>query len=49
MKWNRFNRFFCFLACGGVLLQTSGCDTGSILGNLAAYLLVNTLLGGLTT
>ena len=49
MKCNRIYRYFCYLACGGALLQATGCDAGSILGNLAASVLINALLGGIAT
>lgn len=49
MKWNRFCRFFYFLACGGLLLQTAGCDATSLLGNLATQLIISMLLGGIST
>jgi hypothetical protein len=52
MKSKYFLKAIGFLACGGVLLQASGCDTTGITSSvvsLAASLLLELLLGGLVT
>ena len=48
MKRKRLRNFLYCVAGGGILLQ-GGCDAGGILGELAASLLINALLGGLVT
>jgi len=51
MNWNRLWKGLCVLACGGMVLQTTGCETGLV--SMAAQLLLSvvssTLLGGLGT
>ncbi|MHC4443186.1 MAG: hypothetical protein ACYTF1_22275 [Planctomycetota bacterium] len=52
MKWNRFYKYLCYLASGGLLLQATGCDSSTLIGifgELAISLLLNSLLGGLAT
>ena len=51
MSWDRIWKGLCLLTCGGMVLQTTGCE--STLGTLAAELLssvvMSALLGGLGT
>jgi hypothetical protein len=51
MTSKRLYKTLGLLACGGVLLQTGGCATtlGPTLANLAASVILQLLLGGLTT
>ena len=51
MTSKRLYKALGLLACGGVLLQTGGCGTtlGPTVANLAASVILQLLLGGLTT
>lgn len=52
MKLHRLCRFLGFAAAGGVLLETTGCDTASLVSSLASTLVplaLQLLLSGLVT
>lgn len=52
MKFRKYSRVLAFAVTGGVLLQTTGCDSTSMLGGLVsslAPLALQLILGGLVT
>ena len=52
MKGRCFLKVIGFLACGGMLLEATGCDTTGITSsvvNLGVSLILQLLLGGLVT
>lgn len=51
MTWNRLIKALYILCSGGLVLQTTGCETvvGPAIANLLASVALNFLLGGLTT
>lgn len=50
MRWDRLWKWLCILTCGGMVLQTTGCEStlGSLAAQLVSSVVMSTLLGGLS-
>lgn len=48
MSWNRIWKWLCLLTCGGMVLQTTGCETtiATLAAQLVTSVVTSTLLGG---
>ena len=49
MSWDRLWKGLCLLTCGGMVLQTTGCEAtlGSLAAQLVTSVVTSALLGGL--
>jgi len=51
MNWNRIWKWLCILTCGGMVLQTTGCETtaDTLIAELLSSVVMSAVLGGLGT